>query len=92
MRYLICYDIREPRVRRAVVKVLEVKGIRAQYSVFLANLTEREASALKAELEVATARSNSRSVLIVPICAACAKGMYQIGELIEEEGRRLAVV
>lgn len=92
MRYIICYDIREQRVRARVVKVLERLGTRIQYSVFTAELTERELAALQAELTELTASSEMRTILILPTCAACPKGRWQLGEFIEEDERAFVVV
>ena len=41
MRYLICYDISDDKVRRSVVKYLEQRAWRVQYSVFSCEMTEQ---------------------------------------------------
>ena len=41
-RYLVAYDISDPRRLRQVCKVMEEYGMRLQYSVFLCDLSERE--------------------------------------------------
>ena len=41
-RYLIAYDIREPRRLRQVCKVMEGQGDRLQYSVFVCDLSRSE--------------------------------------------------
>lgn len=41
-RYLIAYDIAEPRRLRHVIRVMEGVGTRLQYSVFLCDLSRRE--------------------------------------------------
>ena len=40
MKYLICYDIAEQRIRQRVVKVLERRAHRLQYSVFVGEFKE----------------------------------------------------
>jgi CRISPR-associated protein Cas2 len=42
MKYLIAYDIAEPRRLRRVARYLEQHALRCQKSVFLANVTRRE--------------------------------------------------
>jgi CRISPR-associated protein Cas2 len=41
-RYLIAYDIREPRRLRRVCKLMEAHGDRLQYSVFICDLDRSE--------------------------------------------------
>lgn len=41
-RYLIAYDIADPKRLRRVLKVMESYGTRLQYSVFLCDLTRAE--------------------------------------------------
>lgn len=41
-RYLVAYDIRDPRRLRRVAKRMEEFGDRAQYSVFLCDLTRAD--------------------------------------------------
>lgn len=41
-RFLIAYDIAEPRRLRRVIKIMEAYGTRLQYSVFLCDLSGSE--------------------------------------------------
>lgn len=41
-RYLVAYDIREPRRLRRVCKLMEANGERMQYSVFVCDLSRTE--------------------------------------------------
>jgi CRISPR-associated protein Cas2 len=50
-RYLITYDVADDRRRNRVFRALEAQGDHTQYSVFVADLTDRERIALEAELE-----------------------------------------
>lgn len=50
-RYLIAYDIREPRRLRRVCKLMEAHGDRLQYSVFVCDLTRSELIHLRAGSE-----------------------------------------
>jgi CRISPR-associated protein Cas2 len=50
-RYLVSYDIREPKRLRRVARALEGFGVRLQYSVFECPLDDLRLARLKAELE-----------------------------------------
>ena len=50
-RYLIAYDIREPRRLRRVCKVMEGYGDRLQYSVFVCDLSRSELLHARADTE-----------------------------------------
>lgn len=41
-RYLIAYDIRDPKRLREVAKIMRGHGLRMQYSVFVCDLTAAE--------------------------------------------------
>jgi len=71
MKYIICYDIPEERIRRKAAKLLESKAYRVQYSVFIGDLSEFEARALREELLAITEASEKRLLLMAPMCAAC---------------------
>lgn len=49
-RYLIAYDIAEPKRLRRVIKVMEAYGQRLQYSVFLCDLSNMDVVRWRAEL------------------------------------------
>lgn len=51
MYWIICYDIRDDKRRTKVVKVMESYGIRAQYSVFECDITEKQQMTMKGELK-----------------------------------------
>lgn len=73
-RYLMAYDIAEPRRLRRICTLMEDHGERLQYSVFLCDLTVAE----RAELEVAVTEVmdlNEDSVVEIdlgPVLAAAA--------------------
>lgn len=67
-RYLVAYDIRDPKRLRAVARVLEAYGHRLQYSVFVCDLTFGELCDLRLEVReefLATVDS----VVIIPLGA-----------------------
>lgn len=51
MFWIICYDITDDKRRRKVVKVMESYGIRAQYSVFECDITDRQQMTLQGQLD-----------------------------------------
>lgn len=50
-RYLVAYDIREPRRLRQICKLMEAHGERMQYSVFIGDLTQAELIRLRGRSE-----------------------------------------
>ena len=49
-RYLVCYDICEPRRLRQVAKVLQSYGVRLQYSVFECRLSDLQLAEVRRDL------------------------------------------
>ena len=49
-RYLVCYDIADPKRLRRVARLLEGVGVRLQYSVFECPLDELNFERIKADL------------------------------------------
>ena len=86
MKYLVCYDIQENRIRNKVAKLLESHAMRIQYSVFLGDFTENEAKALRQELLAITEKSEERTLMMTPICGNCSARMWQVGKHAEEVG------
>ncbi|QNH54167.1 CRISPR-associated endonuclease Cas2 [Selenomonas timonae] len=50
MKYIICYDIKEDRIRTRVVKYLEARALRVQYSVFTCHATAAQMNDMREEL------------------------------------------
>ena len=92
MKYLICYDIAEQRIRQRVVKLLERRAHRLQYSVFLGDFKECEYKALREQLLEITADSERRLLLIVPMCAVCEAKTWMVGKPIEESNLACLVI
>ncbi len=51
MRFVICYDISNPKVWRKVYKILKLYGIRTQFSVFETTLPEKTVKEIVQETE-----------------------------------------
>jgi CRISPR-associated protein Cas2 len=50
-RYLVAYDIREERRLRNIATCMEGYGTRIQYSVFVCDLSDREAVLMRGDIE-----------------------------------------
>lgn len=83
MRYLICYDITETKIRTKVAKYLESFAFRIQYSVFMCENTEKGMTEVSKHLAALTRRSEKKMILIVPLCKTCESRIKTIGTAIE---------
>ena len=85
MKHIICYDIKEDAVRSRVVKYLEARALRIQFSVFSSNLSSEDVRAMKEELLRLTQDADRPLLLIVPVCKACEKSIWMYGKPLEED-------
>ena len=85
MRYLICYDIADTKLRTKVAKYLEGFAFRIQYSVFMCENTEKGMAEVHKRLIVLTHDASKKTILIVPLCRSCESKMKTIGTAIESE-------
>lgn len=67
MRFLICYDVEDDNVRARLVKLLEVYGVRIQYSVFEFNISKATWLDLKLKLKEQNFLDGSISLVIYPL-------------------------
>lgn len=65
-RYLVCYDIRDPRRLRRVARACESYGYRIQYSVFECGLDRMRFEQLKAAID-SEIKHNEDQVLFVSL-------------------------
>lgn len=65
-RYLVAYDIREDRRLRNVATCMEGYGERIQYSVFVCDLSDREAVLMRGDVE-ARMKPSEDSVMIIDL-------------------------
>lgn len=68
-RYLVAYDIRDDRRLRSIAVCMEGYGERIQYSVFVADLSDREKFLMRADIECRMKRTED-SVMIIDLGAA----------------------
>jgi CRISPR-associated protein Cas2 len=67
-RYLIAYDIRDDRRLRSIAVCMEGYGERIQYSVFVADLSDREKYLMRGDIE-SRMKHTEDSVMIVDLGA-----------------------
>ena len=85
MKYIICYDIKEDAIRARIVKYLEARALRIQFSVFSGNFSIAEVRAMQKELLRLTQGAERPLLLIVPVCKACEKSIWMYGKPLEED-------
>jgi len=93
-RYIVTYDIADPKRLRAVFKILKGYGEHLQLSVFRCDLTRMNLATLKAELsEVIDAEKDQ--VLIVDVGPTEGRGLEvfeSLGKAYVDEGQKPNVV
>ena len=77
-RYLIAYDIADPKRLRRVISLMEGVGERLQYSVFLCDLSARERIEWEAEMRTVMKMSQD-SVVVVDMGAIGAMPVVCLG-------------
>ena len=73
--HLVSYDVRDDRRLRRTARLLEGYGERVQYSVFRCRLTRKGLERMRWEL--ARVMEAEDSLLIIPICAGCSRGIHE---------------
>jgi CRISPR-associated protein Cas2 len=88
MKFLVCYDIVDDKLRVKIVRILEHYGIRVQYSVFEFNLTPAKIIEMKHKLTKDKLLDEKKiSFSIYPICDTCYKKIERYGDnkILEEK-------
>ena len=68
MKYLICYDITETRLRTRVAKLLQYFGLnRLQFSVFGGEINNKHLKRLEEKLENLMLEKDKDSIIILPL-------------------------
>lgn len=78
MKYLICYDISDPKRLHEISSYLNKKGYRVQKSIFTCNLEYDEYMTLKNDL-IKVIDINSDRLAIYKVCENCAKSGFYLG-------------
>ena len=77
-KYLIAFDISDPKLLGRVSRYLEKKGQRVQYSVFLLALTPDQLKRVKKTLF--NWLKMDHRIMIIPLCGNCLKQSVFLGE------------
>lgn len=85
MKYIICYDIKEDAIRARVVRYLEARALRIQFSVFSGNFSIAEVCVMRKELLRLTQEAERPLLLVVPVCKVCEKSIWMHGKPLEED-------
>ena len=85
MKYIICYDIKEDRIRNRVVKYLESRAFCIQFSVFSYKCSSTEIRSLWKELLHLTANADNPLLMIIPVCKDCDRDILMQGKPLEED-------
>ena len=85
MKFYICYDITEDKVRDKIVAYLESFAHRIQYSVFYCSLDEDQVTLVKKELQKITRNAENPLLLVIPVCKSCDKKTWMKGIPLESE-------
>lgn len=84
MMYVICYDITENKIRNKVAEYLKGIAYRIQYSLFMADLNDRELEKVKINLSGLIRIAEKPLLLIVPVCKSCKQKIWKVGEAREK--------
>ena len=77
MKYLICCDITDDKLRDDIAKYLEVFAFRLQYSVFVCDLSAARSDVVWKRLSEMAMQDEERGlVLMTPLCKTCVKGIF----------------
>ncbi len=79
MRWLVVYDIRDPRRLAKVAAILKDFGERVQKSKFEADLDDRELADLIARL-IPVISIEEDGVKLIPLCALCMEKVEVFGQ------------
>ena len=85
MKYLICYDIPETKIRTKVVKCLQKFSYRLQYSVFMGEGTAKDIDRVKVTLRNFALQSPKARILIVPLTEDAVSNWWLYGIALEEK-------
>ena len=85
MKYIICYDIKEDKIRSHVVKYLEDRAFRIQFSVFSCKCDNKEIKNIWQELKQITDGATNPLLMVIPVCKACEKDILMHGRPLEED-------
>ncbi|MDF1541381.1 MAG: CRISPR-associated endonuclease Cas2 [Candidatus Thorarchaeota archaeon] len=82
MNYIVIYDITEDSLRSKISDSLKDHGLeRIQFSAFSGSLAYASLESLEAALkDLLRKRSETDSIVIIPICKTCQEKVQELGE------------
>lgn len=85
VKYVVCYDIPEGKVRYRMTKCLQEVAYRVQYSVFTGDDTVSEIRRLQRRLERIASKSEKARVLVLLLTEESVKQSWSYGVALEEK-------
>ena len=85
MKYVVCYDIPESKVRKKITKCLQTVSYRIQYSVFSGDASIGDIRKLQRRLEHIVSKSEDARVLVLLLTEECVKQSWSYGVALEEK-------
>jgi len=81
MKYVICYDIEDDKVRKKISDLLEGYGVRVNFSVFEADLNKKELELLRNQIKKFISKKDS--VRFYHLCKNCINKSFDLGSNID---------
>ena len=85
MKYVVCYDVQETKIRNQVIKCLQSYAYRIQYSVFIGDGTLKEIREMQKKLEYIVADSEKPRLLVLILSEECVQKSWFYGMPLEEK-------
>ena len=85
MKYFVCYDVPESKIRAKVTKCLQSVAYRIQYSVFTGDASIAEIRKLQNKLEHIVASSEKARLLVLLLNEECIEKSWSYGLPLEEQ-------
>lgn len=92
MKVIICYDIEDDKQRRKLVKYLESFAYRLQYSVFECELSAKELTLRRFELQDLLQGIERPKFTMITLCNDCVSKIWQLGTAREEKPRQCIIL
>ena len=85
MKYVVCYDVPEAKIRAKVTKCLQAVAYRVQYSVFSGDGSISEIRMLQKKLERIVVSSGKARLLVLLLTEECVEKSWSYGVSLEEK-------
>ena len=85
MKFLVCYDVPENKVRTKIVKCLRKVAYRLQYSVFLGEGQRKDINQLQKKLGKIVSKSSKARILVMPVNENELRNLWAYGTFLEDK-------